>query len=70
MYGLLFSVATLFIIFRFCTDRMVELKWKIILTAALVIFRFFFWGLFSVIISTSILIIMIIMLRWRGSKVR
>ena len=70
MYGLFIGAATLYILYLFWKNAMIDLKWKIILTVALVIFKFVSLGLFSMIISASILIIMIIMLRWRGYKIR
>lgn len=70
MYGLFINAATFYILYLFWKNAMIDLKWKIILTAALVIFRFVSLGLFSMIISVSIPIIMIIMLRWRGSNIR
>lgn len=70
MYGLILNVAILYILYQYWTNRMIELKWKIILTTALVFSRFISLGLFSMIIHISILVIMIIGLRWYGSKIR
>lgn len=70
MYGLVMNVAVLYILFRFWKNSQIELKWKIILTAALILFKFVVLGLYSLIISVIILITMIIILRLHGSKIR
>ncbi len=70
MVGIAASAAAILILYIFWTHPEIALKWKIILTATALIFRFVFVGLISVFGTFLPIMIMFLMLRWFGSKIR
>jgi len=60
------SLVGIFLLFLFWKNGEIELKWKLILTALVIAGRFFFMGIGSIIA----LIIIFLMLRWHGEKIR
>ncbi|MCF7792919.1 MAG: hypothetical protein K9N09_03320 [Candidatus Cloacimonetes bacterium] len=70
MVGIAASAAALFILVKFVTNDEIVLKWKIILIAVALIFKFAFVGLISVIGTFLPVMLMFLMLRWHGSKIR
>jgi hypothetical protein len=70
MIGIVYSFGILYILFLLWRNREIELKWKIIFTASFVFCRVFLSGLISVISSGIVLIIVFLILRWHGEKIR
>jgi len=70
MIGIFVGFATLFILFKFWTHHEIDLKWKIMFTALAIAPRFIIPGIVAIIVSSITLVIMILMLRWRGDKIR
>ena len=64
------SLAVLFILVKFLINREIELMWKLILTLVMLLFRFGFSGLTSIIGTVIPVIGMYLMLRWHGSDIR
>lgn len=64
------SFAVLFILVKFLINREIELMWKLILTSVMLLFRFGFSGLTSIIGTVIPVIGMYLMLRWHGSDIR
>ena len=70
MIGIFVGFATLLILFKFWTHHEIDLKWKIIFTSLAISPRFIIPGIVAIIVSSVALIIMILMLRWCGDKIR
>jgi hypothetical protein len=66
MLGLIVSIAGIYLLFLFWRNPEIDLKWKIVLTILVIIGRFFFLGIGSFIA----LIIIFLMLRWHGERIR
>ena len=64
------SFSVLFILVKFLINREIELMWKLILTSVMLLFRFGFSGLTSIIGTVIPVIGMYLMLRWHGSDIR
>jgi hypothetical protein len=70
MVGIIGGFAGILIIILFWMNRQIDIKWKIILTVIAIIFRFALPGIWSIIGAVLVLIIMFLMLRWYGVKIR
>ena len=70
MFGIVVSIAVIFILIRFWMNQDINIKWKIILTATAFVSKLVFPGIWSIIGTSLVLIIMILMLRWNGEKIR
>jgi len=64
--GIILSGVMLFIIYQLWINANVELKWKIILTSSAVIGKFFLYGIPTLLV----MIVIILVLRWHGVKIR
>lgn len=65
MPGLFFSGLLLFLIYQLWISAYVDLKWKIILTSAAIIGKFFLHGIPTVLV----MIVIILVLKWNGVKI-
>ncbi len=70
MVGIIGSFAGIFIIFLFWMNQQIDIKWKIIFTIIAIVSIFALPGIWSNIITVLVLIIMFLMLRWNGVKIR
>jgi hypothetical protein len=70
MVGIAGFFVGILIIIHFWMNRQIDIKWKIILTVMAIIFRFALPGIWSTIGTVLVLIIMFLMLRWNGVKIR
>ncbi len=70
MFGIIFSIAVIFVLIRFWLNPNIDLKWKIIFTTIAFISKLIFPGIWSTIGMALSLIIMILMLRWNGEQIR
>jgi len=70
MFGIVVFIAVIFILVRFWMNQDINIKWKIILTAIAFISKLLLPGIWSTIVMAFALIIMILMLRWNGEKIR
>ena len=70
MFGIIFSIAVIFVLIRFWFNPNIDLKWKLIITAIAFISKLIFPGIWSTFGIALSLIIMILMLRWNGEQVK
>ena len=70
MFGIVVLIAAIFILVRFWMNQDIDIKWKIISTAIAVISKLLLPRIWSTIGMAFALMIMILMLRWNGEKIR
>ena len=70
MVGIIGSGAGLFILILFWMNQQIDIKWKILLIIIVLISKFALPGLLSIFGTALVLIIMFLMLRWNGVKIR
>ena len=70
MIGIIAVFVGIFIIFLFWMNQQIDIKWKIIFTVIAIVSRFALPGIWSTIGTVLVLIIMFLMLRWNGVKIR
>ena len=70
MVGIIAGFGGIFIIFLFWMNHQIDIKWKIILTGMVIVFRFALPGIWSTIGTILVLLIMFLMLRWNLVKIR
>jgi len=70
MFGIVVSIAVILILIRFWMNPDIDINWKIILTALAFVSKLVLPGILSTIGMALSLIIMILMLRWNGEKIR
>ena len=70
MVGIIAVFVGIFIIFLFWMNQQIDIKWKILFTVIAIVSRFALPGIWSTIGTVFVLIIMFLMLRWNGVKIR
>ena len=70
MIGIIAVFVGIFIIFLFWMNQQIHIKWKILFTVIAIVSRFALPGIWSTIGTVLVLIIMFLMLRWNGVKIR
>ncbi len=68
MYSVLYHFAGLIILINFIINYDIRLKWKISLTVLLIGVRLFVPGIFALLSSGLVLVVMLLMLNWNGVK--
>ncbi len=67
---MIWTIICAYFLFRFLTNSYIDLKWKIIFTSIFLLARFMHLGIFSLIISTSVILVIVLMSIWNGDRIK